>query len=389
MNNGFKVKVGMNIAPVAGSTVTTEGDVAYNDTSNQLEVFGASAAEPITTTTNTQTLTNKTLTSPTLTSPVLGTPSSGTLSNCTGLPLTTGVTGTLPIANGGTGVTAATTSPTAAAFAGWDAQANLSADSFISGYATTATAAGTTALTVDSKELQYFTGSTTQTVTLPVTSTLVTGQMYRVVNLSSGVVTVQSSGGNTLQAMAANTELKITCILTSGTGTASWNWTYLAVNAALASGTVTSVATAGLATGGPISTTGTVTVTAATQSDQETGTSTTTAVTPAVQHYHPSAAKVWAMGAYNGTAAASYNISSIGDTGTGAITFNYTTAFSSINYSVVVGFENNLAGTAASTQVANIRSGKGTGSCVIDNVNLSTFAGTDGSYLHIAAFGDQ
>lgn len=47
-------------------------------------------------------------TSPTLTTPILGTPTSGTLSNCTGVSLTAGVTGTLPVANGGTGATTLT-----------------------------------------------------------------------------------------------------------------------------------------------------------------------------------------------------------------------------------------------------------------------------------------
>ena len=129
---------------------------------------------------------------------------------------------TVAINHGGTGVTSVTTAPTASSFAGWDANSNLSANNLIESYATTVTAAGTTTLTVSSAYQQYFTGTTTQTVVLPVANTLALGQSFQITNLSTGLVTVQSSGTNTVQIQGVGTTV-YTCILTSGTTAASWS----------------------------------------------------------------------------------------------------------------------------------------------------------------------
>jgi hypothetical protein len=66
------------------------------------------ASKEVVSVTNTGTGNNVLATSPTLTTPNLGTPSALTLTNATGLPLSTGVTGTLATTNGGTGLTSFT-----------------------------------------------------------------------------------------------------------------------------------------------------------------------------------------------------------------------------------------------------------------------------------------
>jgi hypothetical protein len=129
VNNGLadavtvKNTTGTGIAVAAGKSM-----FVYNNGTNVVDAvthatsLTLGSALPVTSggtgvTTSTGSGANALATSPTLVTPILGTPTSGTLTSCTGyttanlsgsIGLTTQVTGTLPVANGGTGNATAT-----------------------------------------------------------------------------------------------------------------------------------------------------------------------------------------------------------------------------------------------------------------------------------------
>lgn len=164
----------------------------------------------------------------------------------TDLNLAEQVSGLLAIANGGTGASSLAAAGieltankgAAGGYAGLDANSNISANGLLEGYQTTTTAGATTTLTIASKPIQVFTGSSIQTLVLPTTSVPL-GYQVLVINQSTGAVTVQSSGANTIIAVGPGASAVFTALAATPTTAANWNVQYGGV--AVASGKVLTV----------------------------------------------------------------------------------------------------------------------------------------------------
>jgi sarcosine oxidase gamma subunit len=102
-----------------------------------------------------------------------------------------------------------------------DSFGNLVCDVFVSNATSTATSAGTLTMSINDRQTQVFTGSTTHTVKLPTTA-IIAGQQYTVINQSSGAVAVQSSGANSVASVAAGAAAIFLCVFDTPTTAAHW-----------------------------------------------------------------------------------------------------------------------------------------------------------------------
>ena len=120
----------------------------------------------------------------------------------------------------------------------------------------------------------------------------------------------------------------------------------------------------------------------AAQAEMESGTATDSIVSPGRQHFHPSAAKAWCRANNAGAAVASYNVTSVTDTGTGDATVNWSITFSAATAYCVVG-----AVHTTSTLMLRVNSLAAANSTQLVVFSLAGALADPDSYM-VAAFGD-
>lgn len=132
----------------------------------------------------------------------------------------------------------------------------------------------------------------------------------------------------------------------------------------------------------------------ATQAEMETGTAVNRAVVPGRVQYHPGVAKAWGKAAGAGTLTASYNITSVTDTGVGNLGVTIATDFSDTGYAIVAG----TSASATTLTVATIDNGaiiynasQAAGAFSLWNFDhtATTHAVQDPESYFWACFGDQ
>lgn len=113
---------------------------------------------------------------------------------------------------------------------------------------TTATSGGTTTLVNTSKQIQVFTGVTTQTIVLPDATTFQsTGESYQIYNQSTGSLTIHYNDASVFGTVQAGNTLVVTL---TNNGTSNGTWVTLSTSAS--GGLFTPAATETIAGGGQI-----------------------------------------------------------------------------------------------------------------------------------------
>jgi len=239
-------------------------------------------------------------TSPSFTTPVLGTPSSGNLSNCTNLSLTTGVTGTLPVGNGGTGITAGTSGgvPYFSATNTIASSAALAANAIVigggAGVAPATTTTGTGVLTAVGNQVNTTNGLVTQTATLTSSALLLGG------GSGTGIAST-TTGTGVVTAIGNNVDTNGGLVTQSGTLTASAILIGGGSGAAITStttgtGVLTALSNNANATGGFTTINGTATLTNKRIDPRVSSTASTATITPDISSFDQYAVTAQAAG---------------------------------------------------------------------------------------------